>query len=95
MRRRTTLSGLRLLQKFSRRDRGFPRAEPAAYRDDVDRKAWPLDIRVSDLVTVAIVIAVIELNVAVGGGAGAAPLDALSSRPPRTGRGDGAAARTR
>jgi len=33
---------------------------------------------VSDLVTVAIVIAVIELNVAVGGGAGAAPLDALS-----------------
>jgi signal transduction histidine kinase len=44
----------------------------------VDRKAWPLDIRVSDLVTVAIVIAVIELNVAVGGGAGAAPLDALS-----------------
>lgn len=59
-------------------DRGFPRAEPAAYRDDVDRKAWPLDIRVSDLITVAIVIAVIELNVAVGGGAGAAPLDALS-----------------
>jgi len=44
----------------------------------VDRKARPLDIRVSDLVTVAIVIAVIELNVAVGGGAGAAPLDALS-----------------
>jgi signal transduction histidine kinase len=61
-----------------RGDRGFPRAEPTAYRDDVDRKAWPLDIRVSDLVTVAIVIAVIELNVAVGGGAGAAPLDALS-----------------
>ena len=44
----------------------------------MDRKAWPLDIRVSDLVTVAIVIAVIELNVAVGGGSGAAPLDALS-----------------
>jgi signal transduction histidine kinase len=44
----------------------------------VDQKAWPLDIRVSDLVMVAIVIAVIELNVAVGGGAGAAPLDALS-----------------
>ena len=44
----------------------------------MDRKAWPLDIRVSDLVTVAIVIAVIELNVAVGGGAGAAPLDVLS-----------------
>ena len=44
----------------------------------MNRKAWPLDIRVSDLVTVAIVIAVIELNVAVGGGAGAAPLDALS-----------------
>jgi signal transduction histidine kinase len=44
----------------------------------VDRKAWPLGIRVSDLVTVAIVIAVIELNVAVGGGPGAAPLDALS-----------------
>ena len=78
MRRRTPLSGLRLLQKFSRGDRGFPRAEPAAYRDVVDQKAWPLDIRVSDLVTVAIVIAVIELNVAVGGGAGAAPLDALS-----------------
>ena len=44
----------------------------------MDRKAWPLGIRVSDLVTVAIVIAVIELNVAVGGGSGAAPLDALS-----------------
>ncbi|MGC2003429.1 hypothetical protein, partial [Trebonia sp.] len=40
----------------------------------MDQKAWPLDIRVSDLVTVAIVIAVIELNVAVGGGAGAAPV---------------------
>src|SRR3984885_1997260 len=78
MRRRPPPSGLRLLQKFSRGDRGFPRAEPAAYRDVVDQKAWPLDIRVSDLVTVAIVIAVIELNVAVGGGAGAAPLDALS-----------------
>src|SRR5580693_2901155 len=78
MRRRTPTSGLRLLQKFSRGDRGFPRTEPAAYRDDVDQKAWPLGIRVSDLVTVAIVIAVIELNVAVGGGAGAAPLDALS-----------------
>ena len=78
MRRRTPRSGLRLLQKFLRGERGFPRAEPAAYRDDVNRKAWPLDIRVSDLVTVAIVIAVIELNVAVGGGAGAAPLDALS-----------------
>jgi signal transduction histidine kinase len=44
----------------------------------VDRKAWPLGIRWSDLVTVAVVIAVVELNVAVGGGAGAAPLDALS-----------------
>jgi signal transduction histidine kinase len=44
----------------------------------VDRKALPLDIRVSDLITVAIVIAVIELNVAVGSGSGAAPLDALS-----------------
>jgi signal transduction histidine kinase len=50
----------------------------AAYRDDVDRKAWPLDIRKSDLIIVAIVIAAIELNVAVGGGSGAAPLDALS-----------------
>jgi hypothetical protein len=37
----------------------------------VDRKAWPLDIRWSDLVTVAIVIAVIELNIVVGGGEGA------------------------
>jgi len=50
----------------------------AAYRDDVDRKAWPLDIRKGDLILVAIVIAVIELNVAVGGGSGAAPLDAWS-----------------
>jgi signal transduction histidine kinase len=38
----------------------------------VDRNA----IRLSDLVTVAVVIAVIELNVAVGGGAGAMPLNA-------------------
>jgi len=44
----------------------------------VDRKAWPLGIRVSDLITVAVVIAVIELNVVVGGGNGAARLDALS-----------------
>jgi len=44
----------------------------------VDRKAWPLDIRPSDLLLVAAVIVVIELNVVVGGGAGAAPLDALS-----------------
>jgi len=51
---------------------------PAAYRDGVDRKAWPLGIRPGDLVIVAVVIVVIELNVAVGGGAGAAPLDALS-----------------
>jgi signal transduction histidine kinase len=58
--------------------RGFPCDAGAAYRDDVDRKAWPLDIRVGDLIMVAIVIAVIELNVAVGGGYGAAPLDALS-----------------
>ena len=50
----------------------------AAYGDDVDWKAWPLDIRKGDLILVAIVIAVIELNVAVGGGSGAAPLDALS-----------------
>jgi signal transduction histidine kinase len=50
----------------------------AAYGDDVDQKAWPLDIRRSDLIIVAIVIAAIELNVAVGGGSGAAPLDALS-----------------
>jgi signal transduction histidine kinase len=56
----------------------FPGPAVAAYRDDVDRKAWPLDIRVSDLIMVAVVIAVIELNVAVGGGSGAAPLDALS-----------------
>jgi Histidine kinase len=58
--------------------RGWPRTRPAAYRDGVDRKAWPLGIRWSDLVTVAVVIAVVELNVVVGGGAGAAPLDALS-----------------
>jgi signal transduction histidine kinase len=50
----------------------------AAYRDGVDRKAWPLGIRGGDLVIVAVVIAVIELNVAVGGGSGAAPLDALA-----------------
>ena len=41
-------------------------------------KAWPLGIRPGDLLTVAVVIAVIEVNVAVGGGTGAAPLDALS-----------------
>jgi hypothetical protein len=85
MRRRTPLSGLRHLEEIFRvlcaaqdRRRRWPRTGPAAYRDGVDRKAWPLDIRVSDLVTVAIVIAVIELNVVVGGGIGAAPLDALS-----------------
>lgn len=50
----------------------------AAYRDGVDGKAWPLDIRLGDLVMLAVVIAVIEVNVAVGGGSGAAPLDALS-----------------
>ena len=50
----------------------------AAYLDDVDAKAWPLDIRPSDLLILAVVIAVIEVNVAVGGGNGAAPLDALS-----------------
>jgi len=42
----------------------------------VDRNSWPLGIRPADLATVAIVIAVIELNVTVGGGAGAAPLNA-------------------
>jgi signal transduction histidine kinase len=42
----------------------------------VDTKAWSLGIRPADLVTVAVVIAVIELNVAVGGGYGAAPLNA-------------------
>jgi signal transduction histidine kinase len=41
----------------------------------VDRKARPLGIRPGDLAIVAIVIAVIELNVAVGGGYGAAPLN--------------------
>jgi signal transduction histidine kinase len=50
----------------------------AAYLDDVDQKAWPLGIRPSDLLILAVVIAVIEVNVAVGGGSGAAPLDALS-----------------
>jgi signal transduction histidine kinase len=44
----------------------------------VDEKAWPLGIRPSDLLILAVVIAVIEVNVAVGGGSGAAPLDALS-----------------
>ena len=42
----------------------------------MDRKAWPLGIRPGDLAIVAVVIAVIELNVAVGGGYGAAPLNA-------------------
>jgi signal transduction histidine kinase len=42
----------------------------------VDRKAWPFGIRPGDLAMVAVVIAVIELNVAVGGGYGAAPLNA-------------------
>ncbi|HEX6452076.1 MAG TPA: sensor histidine kinase [Trebonia sp.] len=42
----------------------------------MDRNSWPLGIRPADLATVAIVIAVIELNVTVGGGAGAAPLNA-------------------
>jgi signal transduction histidine kinase len=42
----------------------------------VDRNSWPLGIRPADLATVAVVIAVIELNVTVGGGAGAAPLNA-------------------
>ena len=49
-----------------------------AYLDDVNGKAWPLGIRPSDLLILAVVIAVIEVNVAVGGGTGAAPLDALS-----------------
>src|ERR1700751_3858291 len=40
------------------------------YRDGVDRNSWPLGIRPADLATVAVVIAVIELNVTVGGGAG-------------------------
>src|SRR5215469_7001803 len=58
--------------------RGFtPAAEyfPAAYRDGVDRNTWPLGIRPGDLVIMAVVIAVIELNVTVGGGDGAAPLN--------------------
>ena len=49
-----------------------------AYLDDVDEKAWPLGIRPSDLLILAVVIAVIEVNVPVGGGSGAAPLDTLS-----------------
>jgi signal transduction histidine kinase len=49
-----------------------------AYRDGVDGKGQPLGIRPGDLVMLAVVIAVIEVNVAVGGGSGAAPLDALS-----------------
>ena len=44
----------------------------------MDRKGWPLGIHGGDLIMVAIVIAVIELNVAVGGGSGAAPADALA-----------------
>jgi signal transduction histidine kinase len=42
----------------------------------VDRNSWPLGIRPADLVTVAVVIAVVELNVAVGDGDGAVPLNA-------------------
>jgi signal transduction histidine kinase len=42
----------------------------------VNWKAWSLGIRPGDLVTLTIVVAVIELNVAVGGGYGAAPLNA-------------------
>jgi signal transduction histidine kinase len=43
----------------------------------VDQHSWPLGIRPADLVTVAVVIAVIELNVAVvGGGPSAGPLNA-------------------
>jgi signal transduction histidine kinase len=42
----------------------------------VDRNSWPLGIRPADLVAVAVVIAVVELNVAVGGGDGAVPLNA-------------------
>ncbi|HEX8008938.1 MAG TPA: sensor histidine kinase [Trebonia sp.] len=42
----------------------------------MDRKAWPLGIRLSDLAMVAVVIAIVEVNVAVGGGSGAAPLNA-------------------
>jgi signal transduction histidine kinase len=42
----------------------------------VERNSWPLGIRPADLVTVAVVIAVVELNVTVGGGDGAAPLNA-------------------
>ena len=48
----------------------------AAYRDGVDRNSWPLGVRPADLVTVAVVIAVVELNVIGGGGNGAAPLNA-------------------
>lgn len=44
----------------------------------MDRKAWPLGIRPGDLVMLAAVVAIIEVNVAVGGGSGAAPLDAAS-----------------
>jgi signal transduction histidine kinase len=42
----------------------------------VDRNSWPLGVRPADLVIVAVVISVIELNVTVGGGNGAAPLNA-------------------
>jgi signal transduction histidine kinase len=49
-----------------------------AYRDGVDGKGRPLGIRPGDLVMLAVVIAAIEVSVAVGGGSGAAPLDALA-----------------
>jgi signal transduction histidine kinase len=41
-----------------------------------ERGTLPLGIRLADVITVVIVAAVIELNVTVGGGAGAAPLNA-------------------
>jgi signal transduction histidine kinase len=42
----------------------------------VDQNSWPLGIRPADLVTVAVVIGVVELNVTVGGGPSAGPLNA-------------------
>jgi signal transduction histidine kinase len=45
-------------------------------RKATGRMALPPGASLSDLVTIAIVVAIIELNVAVGGGSGAAPLNA-------------------
>jgi signal transduction histidine kinase len=47
-----------------------------AGQEAAGHRALPLGIRLSDVITVVVVAVVIELNVTVGGGAGAAPLNA-------------------